>query len=195
MIQLIAGLANPGKTYEKTRHNAGAWFIEKLASDLQVSLRHESKYHGLYTQVSLNAEPSHSKRLHLLVPSTFMNLSGQSVKACAAYNKIPTDSILIVHDDVDLPVGTIKLKFDGGDGGHNGLNNVIQHLMSKQFYRLRIGIGRPKDSKEVVDYVLKNPSKAELIQIESAINTALEIMPYLINGDMQQAMQVLHTNQ
>ena len=187
-IQLIVGLANPGKEYADTRHNAGAWFIEELARTTHTTLRPAVKYHGLHTLVQL-----HQHDCHLLIPTTFMNLSGQAVQACMNYHKIAPDAILIAHDDIDLPAGTIKLKFDGGDGGHNGLKDIIRHLNTKQFYRLRIGVGRPKNSNDVVDYVLKNPSKADRQTIDLALEKAHDILPLLLEGEMQKAMQKLHT--
>ena len=167
-IQLIAGLANPGKEYERTRHNAGAWFVEDIVNNLNIRLRMEAKYHGLHGLASI-----HDQSCHLLIPATFMNLSGQSVQACMNYHKIPHDAILIAHDEIDLPVGTIKLKFDGGDGGHNGLKDIIRHLNTRLFYRLRIGVGRPTQNTDVVDYVLDPPSKADRIKINEAMEKAL----------------------
>lgn len=187
-IQLIAGLANPGKEYIDTRHNAGAWFIEELARSTHANLRFEAKYHGLHSLVKL-----HDQHCHLLIPTTFVNNSGQAVRACMSYHKIPTNSILIAHDDIDLPPGTIKLKFDGGDGGHNGLKDIIRHLNTKQFYRLRIGVGHPGNSKDVVDFVLTNPSKADRQKIDQALEQAHDILPLLMEGEMQKAMQRLHT--
>lgn len=187
-IQLIVGLANPGKEYENTRHNAGAWFVEELANTVHAPLRMQNKFHGLYSMTSI-----HGQTCHLLIPNTFMNLSGQSVRACMSYHKIPADAILIAHDEIDLPVGTIKLKFDGGDGGHNGLKDIIRHLSTKQFYRLRIGVGRPAQSSEVVDYVLHAPSKADRLKIDSGIERAQDALPLIMNGDMQKAMNKLHT--
>lgn len=187
-IQLIVGLANPGKEYENTRHNAGAWFIEKILDKNQTKLKHEAKFHGSHTLTKI-----HDQACHLLIPSTFMNLSGQAIRACMNYNKIPASAILIAHDEIDLPVGTIKLKFGGGDGGHNGLKDTIRHLNTKHFYRLRIGVGRPTHSKDVVDYVLHNPSKADRQKIDDAIQRALDVLDLIINGEMQKAMNKLHT--
>lgn len=187
-IQLIAGLANPGSEYANTRHNAGAWFVEEIVNSLNIKLRHETKYHGLHGLTKV-----HDQSCHLLIPTTYMNHSGQSVRACMSYHKIPTDAILIAHDEIDLPVGTIKLKFDGGDGGHNGLKDLISHLHTKQFYRLRIGVGRPTQSKDVVDYVLEAPSKSDRKIIDEAIKKALDALPLIIEGHMQKAMHQLHT--
>lgn len=187
-IQLIVGLANPGKEYAETRHNAGAWLVEELAQHIHANLRFEAKYHGFHCVSELHHQPC-----HLLIPTTFMNHSGQAVRACASYHKIDTASILIAHDDIDLPAGVIRLKFDGGDGGHNGLKDIIRHLNSRQFYRLRIGVGRPTHSKAVVDYVLDPPSKADREKIDDAIQQSLAAIPLIMAGEMQKAMQQLHT--
>lgn len=187
-IQLIVGLANPGKEYENTRHNAGAWLVEEIAERFSARLHMVAKYHGLHDTVTV-----HDQTTHLLIPTTYMNLSGQAVRACMSYHKIPVDAVLIAHDEIDLPVGTIKLKFDGGDGGHNGLKNIISHLNTKQFYRLRIGVGRPTQSKDVIDYVLRQPSKADRQQIDDAIIRAIDALPLIMSGEMQKAMNQLHT--
>lgn len=188
-IKLIVGLANPGKEYEKTRHNAGAWFIDEILREHDLSLRPEKKFHGLYTEAKIANESC-----HLLIPTTFMNLSGQSVQACANYFKIPPESILIIHDEIDLPTGIIRLKKDGGDGGHNGLKDIIAHLNTKQFFRLRIGVGRPAPSRgEVVDYVLNAPSKLDRKLIDDAIQLGINTLPLIVHGDIAKAMQQLHT--
>ena len=189
-IQLIVGLANPGAEYADTRHNAGAWLVENLAQLAKTSLHFEAKYHGLHALTQV-----YEHRCHLLIPTTYMNLSGQAVKTCMNYYKMTPDSILIVHDDIDLPVGSIKLKWDGGDGGHNGLKDIISHLHTKQFYRLRIGVGHPRHSTkaDVVDYVLEKPSKSDRQEIDSAITSAQDILPLLFQGEIQKAMQVLHS--
>lgn len=189
-IQLIVGLANPGKEYEGTRHNAGAWLVEAIAKEADASLRRESKYHGLFSQARL-----HNQAFQLLIPTTYMNLSGKAVQACMHYQKIPANAILVVHDEIDLPAGTVKLKFDGGDGGHNGLKDIIQHLGTRQFYRLRIGVGRPTLSKDVVDYVLRAPSKVDRQQIDEAIDRALASLPLILCGEIPKAMQQLHTEE
>jgi PTH1 family peptidyl-tRNA hydrolase len=186
-IQLIVGLANPGKEYVETRHNAGAWFVDMLAHEADVRLRMEAKYHGLH---GLAHSAAHT--YHLLVPTTFMNHSGQAVNACMSYHKIIPAAVLIAHDDIDLPVGTVKLKFDGGDGGHNGLKDIIRHLNTRQFYRLRVGVGRPHGS-ETIDYVLSNPSKVDRQKINAALEQAQDIVPLILQGEMQKAMQKLHT--
>ena len=186
-IKLIVGLANPGTEYANTRHNAGEWFVNALPD---ASLRPDKKFHGLHGQIKL-----HHIVCHILIPTTFMNLSGQSVRALASYLKITPAEILVVHDEVDLPVGTIKLKYDGGDGGHNGLKDIISHLHTKQFYRLRIGVGRPRPGHDTADYVLDKPSKSDRKQIDLAISQSLDILPLLLDGEFQKAMHVLHTQE
>lgn len=187
-IHLIVGLGNPGADYEHTRHNAGAWFVLELAKSVHVNLRHTSKFHGFHAVVQL-----HGEECHLLIPSTFMNLSGQSVSALASYYKIPPEAILVAHDEIDLPVGDIRLKFDGGHGGHNGLRDIILHFNTNKFHRLRIGVGRPEHSKEVVNYVLRAPGKTERSEIDSAIERACDVLPLMMDGQFQKAMMLLHS--
>jgi len=187
-IQLIVGLGNPGADYENTRHNAGAWFVTELAESSRTALRSVTRFHGLHGITHL-----HGHDFHLFIPTTFMNLSGQAVSALANYYKIPSEAILIAHDEIDLAVANIRLKFDGGHGGHNGLRDIIRHLNSNKFYRLRIGVGHPGDSKEVVNYVLKPPKKSEREAIDHALHAAQEILPNLLSGQLQKAMQQLHT--
>lgn len=187
-IQLIVGLGNPGPDYENTRHNAGAWFVTDLAHTSHTTLKPVSKFHGLHGTARL-----HGHDFHLLIPTTFMNLSGQSVGALASYYKIPPEAILVAHDEIDLPVADIRLKKDGGHGGHNGLRDIIQHLHSHTFYRLRIGVGHPGNSKEVIDYVLKPAKKSERAEIEASLEKAQDILPDLLDGHFQKAMQHLHT--
>ena len=188
-IKLIVGLANPGPEYAHTRHNAGAWFIEDLLTSARSNLRFDKKFHGLCGTVTIDSRP-----LQLLVPTTFMNRSGQSVTAFLQYYKIIPSEVLVAHDDIDLPVGITRLKYDGGDGGHNGLKDIIAHLHTKQFLRLRIGVGRPPH-RDVIDYVLKPPSKSDRLMIDDALIKAQHILPYLLTGDIQQAMQYLHTEE
>lgn len=187
-IQLIVGLGNPGNKYVQTRHNAGAWFIETLAAVANSHLSPEKKFHGQYALTKLCGQTC-----HLLLPTTYMNESGLSVRAAAQYYKIPTETILIAHDEIDLPAGTIRLKFDGGAGGHNGLKDIIDHLHTKKFYRLRIGVGHPGNSKAVVDYVLNAPSQAERALIDVAIERTQAVLPAILAGDFSKAMQQLHS--
>jgi len=187
-IQLIVGLGNPGAEYEKTRHNAGAWFVTELAEAAQVTLRPDSKLRGLHGIAKLQGHAC-----HLLIPTTYMNLSGQPVQALASYYKIDPAAILVAHDEIDLPVGDIRLKFDGGHGGHNGIRDVMQHINNNKFYRLRIGVGRPEKSSDSADYVLHAPKKAERTQIDAAMQKANQIIPLVLAGQFQKAMQELHT--
>ncbi len=187
-IQLIVGLGNPGANYEHTRHNAGAWFVSDLAKQTHASLRMESKFFGLHAVSNIGSD-----ECHLLIPTTYMNLSGQAVKALSNFYKITPEQILIVHDEIDLPVGVARLKLGGGHGGHNGLRDIIEKLGTQQFYRIRVGVGRPEHSREVEDYVLRPPKKEERIEIDFALQRAEKVLPLIINGDMAKAMQELHT--
>ncbi len=186
-IRLIVGLGNPGAKYSNTRHNAGAWLVEALAHSAHCSLRSESKFQGLYASTNL-----FDHECHLLVPTTYMNNSGQSVRALTNFYKIPPEDILVVHDELDLPAGIARLKFDGGAGGHNGLTDIFDHLHSKKFYRLRIGIGHPGKGKDVADFVLNPPSKSESIEIQQALQRCEEALPLILAGEIQKAMQKIH---
>jgi len=186
-IQLIVGLGNPGQKYEKTRHNAGFWFLDELARQAGASFRHEQKFQGEVAKASLR-----DHTVHLLKPSTFMNLSGQSVAAMARFYQIEPENILVVHDELDLPCGSAKLKRGGGHGGHNGLRDIINHI-GKNFLRLRIGIDHPGDAREVVAYVLKTPGQEQLQEIETALRDADDIVPELLAGELERAMHKLHS--
>lgn len=188
-IQLIVGLGNPGEQYASTRHNAGAWFVEGLARLGGVTLRPETRFRGLHGLARFEEADC-----HLFIPMTYMNHSGQAVKLISHFYKLPPESILIAHDEIDLPAADVRLKFDGGAGGHNGLTDIIRHLNTRQFYRLRIGVGRPSPaSQEVVDYVLNPPKKQEREQIDMALLEANNILPLLLTGQFQKAMHRLHT--
>lgn len=186
-IQLIVGLGNPGAEYEHTRHNAGAWFVEELVQKAHASLRRETKFQGMHCLSHLDHHDC-----HLLIPSTYMNHSGMAVKAISSFYKIEPKAILIAHDEIDLPVGEVRLKYEGGHGGHNGLRDIIQHLGTNKFYRLRIGVGRPS-SKEVVDYVLEPPRQAERELIDKGLDRVYEVLPLVLEGEIQKAMHKLHT--
>ena len=188
-VKLIVGLGNPGKQYEQTRHNAGFWFVEEIARQYGVEFRPETKFLGESARIQNNQID-----VWLLKPATFMNRSGQSIQALAKFYKIAVENILVVHDELDLPAGTARLKKSGGHGGHNGLRDTIAAMSSKDFQRLRLGIDHPGDRNMVVDYVLKSPSKIEAQLIEEAIYQASKVLPELINGNIAEAMQQLHTN-
>lgn len=184
-IKLIIGLANPGERYALTRHNAGEWFVNLLTT--QPTWRTEST---LSSRIIKQIGPP---PLLLAIPTTYMNLSGQAVQAIRHYYKIAPEEILIAHDEIDLPAGTIRLKQEGGHGGHNGLRSIIQHLNTQAFWRLRIGVGRPQQASQVEHYVLNVPTKDEQVLIDAALERAQEISPLLLQGQFQQAMNFLHT--
>jgi PTH1 family peptidyl-tRNA hydrolase len=186
-IRLIVGLGNPGAQYTGTRHNAGFWLLDRIAEDRSVSLRPETRFHGEAGRFR------HGDRdIHLLKPSTFMNRSGQSVAALSRYFRILPDQILVLHDELDLPPGDNRLKVGGGHGGHNGLRDIINQI-GKDFLRLRIGIGHPGDRNQVVNYVLKAPSREDLAAIGEAGERSLNILPLLLDGHLDKAMQQLHS--
>ena len=189
-IRLVAGLGNPGREYASTRHNAGFWYADELAARLSASFVSESKFAG---HVAKAAD------VRIVKPSTYMNLSGQSVGAVARFFGVAPEEILVVHDELDLRPGEVKMKFGGGHAGHNGLRDIQAHLGTPEFWRLRIGIGHPRDSEltqqEVVDYVLKPPRAEENGAIEDAIARGLAAWPDIARGEMERAMMFLHTKQ
>ncbi len=187
MIKLIVGLGNPGQQYEKTRHNAGFLFLERLVSNYRSFWTKEAKFQGWVANCHIN-----SQKIVLLKPDTFMNRSGQSVGKIARYYKLAADEILVVHDELDFVAGMVKLKKGGGHAGHNGLRDIIAHLGTKDFYRLRVGIGRPSTGKVVADYVLSKPSKTDLSFIEASFVRTEAILNQLIAGDIATAMNELH---
>lgn len=182
--RLIVGLGNPGSEYEDNRHNLGFWFIERLAQDLKVSLSPQGKFFGRVARLG---------DLWLMQPTTFMNRSGQAVVALARFYKILPDEILVVHDELDLQPGAIRLKQGGGNGGHNGLKDIQAHLTVPDFWRLRLGIGHPGERSEVVNYVLKAPRKEEQDLIDRALDRCLLAWPRLAAGDYEAAQRQLHT--
>lgn len=187
-IKLIAGLGNPGRNHERDRHNVGFWFVSRLAAGERVELKSVARYHGLVGKL---ARPG--GELRLVLPQTFMNLSGKSVGALARFYKIAPDEVLVVHDELDFPPGTAKLKLGGGVAGHNGLKDVAAQLGTQGFWRLRIGIGHPGDKSLVADYVLKSPAPDERELIEAALARCMDVSRLLLDGDMQAAMLKLHT--
>jgi len=187
-IQLIVGLGNPGKEYAKTRHNAGTWLVSALAEQHRATWQATSKLHSLTTTVIID-----NQDCRLLIPTTYMNLSGQAVQAATHYYKITPEQLLVVHDEIDLSVGVVRIKIGGGHGGHNGLRDIDAKLGTQKYTRIRIGVGRPAHAKQVVDYVLHEPSRHEMIDIERAIGEAYNVLPMLLAGDSARAMQQLHT--
>lgn len=188
-ISLIVGLGNPGPEYAQTRHNAGFRVLDALLSGSDQGLRAEPKFSANAARLAFGA-----KRVWLLQPMTFMNHSGEAVEKCSRYYKIPVDEILVVHDDLDLPPGTVRLKLGGGDGGHKGLSDITARLGSSHYARLRIGIGHPGLSSQVLSYVLKKAPLAEETVIEAAIKAAAAHMFDIVHGHYQRVMNVLHTH-
>ena len=187
-LKVIVGLGNPGAKYTETRHNAGFWFVEKVARKYAGTFRSEKKFFGDVAKIAVEG-----KEFWLLKPETFMNRSGQSVKALMSFYRIDADQLLVAHDEIDLPPGTAKLKAGGGHGGHNGLRDIINQLGSKDFHRLRIGVGHPGSKDQVVDFVLRQPSRNERELIDRDIDDAVRVLPELAGGALEQAMQKLHS--
>ena len=187
-IRLIVGLGNPGPPYEATRHNVGFWFVDVVAARHDGQFRAEAKFHGSLCRLLFGG-----RDIRLLKPATFMNRSGQSVGALARYQGIPPQAILVAHDELDLPVGTARLKLGGGHAGHNGLRDIIQVLGSADFWRLRIGIDHPGNREQVVSYVLGRPSRDDEKRILTALDDAELCLPELIIGEFQRAMNRLHS--
>lgn len=185
-ISLIVGLGNPGAEYAETRHNAGFRFLAAL----HPSLRSEPRFSALAERVSIAA-----RDVWLLAPQTYYNLSGDAVSKLSRYYKIPPEEVLVVHDDLDLPPGTVRLKKGGGTGGNNGLSDVIEKLGTPDFHRLRVGIGHPGRASEVVSYVLKRAPKDEQALIDDAMERARGVLPDIVAGEFQRAMNQLHTKQ
>ena len=187
MIKLIVGLGNPGQQYEKTRHNAGFLFLDSLAKEFGAVWSNQVRFQGLFAECSVAGG-----KVLLLKPDTFMNRSGQSVGKVVRYYKLLPEEILVVHDELDFNPGVLKLKKDGGHAGHNGLRDIIAHLSSKEFYRLRIGIGRPSSGKVVSDFVLSAPSKLEWEMMLNAFDVASGCLGQMIAGDMAIVMNRLN---
>jgi PTH1 family peptidyl-tRNA hydrolase len=192
-LRLIVGLGNPGRKYSATRHNAGAWFADRLAATLGLELRPEARFRSL---VARGRAPDGGD-FRLALPQTYMNESGLAVAALAHFYRVSPPEILIAHDELDLKPGSVKLKLGGGSAGHNGLRDIVAQLNGGEFWRLRLGIGHPRDvelsEQEVVDYVLHSPRSEERVLIAEAIERALAIWPQLASGDTERAMLALHT--
>ncbi|MDP1765559.1 MAG: aminoacyl-tRNA hydrolase [Methylotenera sp.] len=186
-IKLFVGLGNPGDKYAATRHNAGFWWVDQLALQTNSKLMLDAKFFGIAGKLNTATDT------WLLKPTTFMNASGKAVAALANYYKILPAQILVIHDELDLQPSTAKLKKGGGNGGHNGLKDISAALGTPDFWRLRLGIGHPGDRNEVVNFVLKAPSKDELSAINQCVDESMQILPQLLSGDFENAMLKLHT--
>ena len=188
-VRYLVGLGNPGPRYEATRHNAGFWFVDELARRSGAVFRSEAKFYGETCRITLGG-----RDCLLLKPSTFMNRSGQSVSALAKFYKADPNEILVVHDELDMEPGVARLKMGGGHGGHHGLRDIGSALNSKEFLRLRVGIGHPGHRDAVVDYVLARPSRADRERIVEALARAERVMPEVLAGNLQKAMNLLHAD-
>ncbi|MDH4275861.1 MAG: aminoacyl-tRNA hydrolase [Gammaproteobacteria bacterium] len=186
-IALMVGLGNPGPEYTQTRHNAGFWFIDAVARQCGVQLRHEARFHGEAARVNVSGH-----NLWLLKPSTFMNRSGLAVAALANFYKIAPAAILVIHDELDFDPGVLRLKEGGGHAGHNGLKDIAAQLGTPQFPRVRVGVGRAASAADKINYVLGKPPSAERHQIDDALTDLLHELPKLVAGEWDKAQMVLH---
>jgi peptidyl-tRNA hydrolase, PTH1 family len=187
VIRLVVGLGNPGKEYERTRHNAGFWLVERHAQASGFALRKDPKFKALVGKDAAGT--------WYLLPQSFMNLSGQPVQMLAGFFKIKPDEILVVHDELDFDPGVARIKQGGGIAGHNGLRDISQRVASHDYWRLRLGVGRPPAGTEGGDYVLHKPSAEEKAAIDQAIDRSLQVLPEMLKGDMQGAIQKLHSGE
>ena len=186
MIRLIVGLGNPGKEYERTRHNAGFWLVERFAVANAIHFRKDPKYQALVARHEASGA-------WLLLPQSFMNASGRAVQMLAGFFKLKPEEILVAHDELDFPPGVAKMKQGGGIAGHNGLRDISQRLATHDYWRLRLGVGRPPAGTEGGDYVLQKPPAEERAAIDAAIDKSLAVLPQILSGDLQGAMNKLHT--
>ena len=187
-LRLIVGLGNPGAQYELTRHNAGFWFVDALADKFAGRFAMESKFKGYAAKAQIDGQA-----VWLLKPETYMNRSGDAVRALKEFYKIALDEILVVHDELDLPPGTARLKKGGGHGGHNGLRSIIANCGGADFFRLRVGIGHPGDRNQVSNFVLHKASQEEQKRIDESLNNAMEVVSLAVSNDMAKAMNQLHS--
>ena len=188
-LKLIAGLGNPGRKHERDRHNVGFWFASRLAAAQRIELKTVAKYHGLLGKLALA-----SGDLWLLLPQTYMNVSGKSVGALARFYKIQPQEILVVHDELDIAPGQAKLKLGGGHAGHNGLRDIHAQLGTGDYWRLRIGIGHPGDKNEVADWVLRKPAPEQRTAMQECVARTLKAFPALMAGEMEKATLLIHTS-
>lgn len=186
-IKLFVGLGNPGEKYAATRHNAGFWWIDQLAAATNSKLAIDAKFFGFAGKLSPSSDT------WLIKPTTFMNASGKAVAALANYYKISPKEILVIHDELDLPAGSTKMKFGGGHGGHNGLRDIHAALGTPDYWRMRVGIGHPGSKNEVVNFVLKAPTKDEQVAIEDNLIDSTKLVDLLLAGEFDSAMLKLHT--
>lgn len=186
-IKLIIGLGNPGQQYAKTRHNAGFWFVERIAKYFGIGLTLDKKFHGLIGRGQV-----HGCDVRLLLPQTFMNKSGVSVVPLVNFYDIANDEMLIVHDELDIDVASMRFKTGGGHGGHNGLRDIVPHL-GADFHRLRLGIGRPQQKSQVASYVLGTPTLNEQIALDLMLDEAIRQLPKLLNGEFDKAQQAINS--
>lgn len=184
---LIIGLGNPGAKYEQTRHNAGFWLLDRLAGRFALDFRGQAKFQGQLAELVRGG-----RKILFLKPATYMNHSGRSAAAVAGFYKIPVERIVVAHDELDLPPGTVRLKRGGGHGGHNGLRDLAA-LGSREFWRLRLGVGHPGHKDAVVDYVLSKPGRDDRALIDAAVDKTLEAMDLILDGQMEKAMNQLHS--
>ncbi len=189
MIKLFVGLGNPGAEYEATRHNAGFWWMDMLARELKAPLVFDKSYYGQVARPS-----AHGQNIWLLMPQTFMNLSGKSVAALARFFKIKPEEILVAHDELDVVPGQVKLKFGGSHAGHNGLRDIHAQLGTGDYWRLRLGVGHPGNKDEVVDWVLRKPMQEHRSAIDECITRSLKAVPALLAGEMDKATMMIHTS-
>lgn len=187
-LRLIVGLGNPGTEYLRTRHNAGFWFVDALAAGQNERFGFDGKLHGETCKLRIGGES-----VWLLKPATFMNKSGIAVAAALRYYKIEPQECLVAHDDLDLPAGAVRLKFDGGHGGQNGLRDIMAHLGHGKFHRLRVGIGHPGHKDQVTSWVLGRPSATDEDAMLDGVARALNVLPLAVDGQFDKAMQQLHT--
>lgn len=185
-LKLIVGLGNPGQQYVHTRHNAGFWFVERIAKKFNIILTPEKKFHGLTGRGQV-----HGVDIRLLMPDTFMNKSGMSVVPMLNFFDIKNDELLIAHDELDISSGEMRLKYNGGHGGHNGLRDIVPHI-GNDFYRLRLGIGHPGNKNLVSGYVLGKPSSDEMIGLDSMLEAAMQALPDMVMGKMDKAQQLIN---
>jgi PTH1 family peptidyl-tRNA hydrolase len=191
-IQLIVGLGNPGAEHEADRHNAGFWFVDRIAANAKVVLRTESRFSARMARATVAGAP-----VWLLQPMTWMNLSGRAISAVARFYRLDPAAVLIAHDELDLAPGIARLKWGGGSGGHNGLKDATAALGTDAYWRLRLGIGHPRHlypgRKDVKDFVLERPSLDQQTAIDSALQRALDVLEPLVTGATERAAQKLHT--